>query len=98
MNKLGVDTDRASNDTHDISGECPSLVGADDRCVGHGLAGAEDTNKGIFGGHTLCGKSESEGYSERETFRDSDDDQCDKDDQNLSEGNALLTRSTAKLN
>jgi hypothetical protein len=97
-NKLGVDADRASNDAHDVLGERPSLVGADDGCVGHGLAGAEDTNEEIFGGHTLRSESESEGYCERKTFRDSDDDQCDSDDQNLSEGNALLARSTAKPN
>jgi hypothetical protein len=97
-NKLGVDADRAGNDAHDVLGERPCLVGADDGCVGRGLAGAKDSNEEIFGSHTLRGECESEGYCERETFRDSDDDQRDRDGQNLSEGNALLTRSTAKPN
>jgi len=34
-NEVPMGTDRASNNTHDILGEYPSLVGTDDGGVGH---------------------------------------------------------------
>jgi len=43
-NEFGVDTNRAGNDAHDVLGEGPSFVGADDRSVGHGLARAKNAD------------------------------------------------------
>ena len=95
-NEFCVDTDRAGNDAHGILGEGPRLIGADDGGIGHGLTGTEDTNEEILGSHSLGSESEGEGYGERETFRNSDDDQCDGNDQDLCEGNPLLTGGTTK--
>ena len=75
-----ADADRAGDDVHDVLGEGPRLAGADDRGIGHGLTGTEDSNEEIVGSHSLGSESEGEGYGERETFRNSDDDQCDRDD------------------
>jgi len=77
-NEFGVDTDRAGNDTHDVLSEGPSLVGADDGSVGRGLIRAE--NADYPGGYMFCGEGEGEGYCKRESFRDSNDDQGDRDD------------------
>ena len=96
MNEFYVDTDRASNDTHDILGEGFCLISADDGGIGHGLTGTEDLNEEILSSHSLCSKSEGEGYGERETFRNSDNDQCDGNDQDLHEGNPLLAGSTTR--
>jgi len=94
-NELGVDTDRTGDDAHDVLSERSSLVGADDGGVGHGLAGTEDANEQFFGGHPLRSECEGKGYGERETFRDGDDDQRDRDDQDVCKGNTLLASSTA---
>ena len=75
-----ADADRACDDVHDVLGEGSRLAGADDRGIGHGLTGTEDSNEEIVGSHSLGSESEGEGYGERETFRNSDDDQCDRDD------------------
>ena len=95
-NEFCVDTDRAGNDAHGILGEGPCLISADNGGIGHGLTGTKDANKEILGSHSLGSKSEGEGYSEQETFWNSGDDQCDGNDQDLREGNPLLTGGTTR--
>ena len=73
--------------------ERSSLVGTDDRGIGHGFTGAENTNEEPFGSHSLRSESEGEGYGERETFRNSDNDQRNRDDQDVCKDNAFLAGS-----
>ena len=95
-NEFRVNPDRAGDDAHDVLSERSSLVGANDGSVGHGQAGAKNANEQLLGGHPFCGESEGEGYCERETFGNSDDDQCDGDDQDVCEGDTFLARSTTR--
>ena len=95
-NELAMDTDRTGHDGHDVLSERSSLVGADNRGVCHCLAGAEDTDEELLGGHPLRSESEREGYRKREAFRNSDNNKGDRDDQNLGEGDALLIGSTTR--
>jgi len=94
--KFGVDTDQTGNDTHDVLGECTSLVGADDGSVGHSLAGPMNTDEELFSSHPFGSESEGESYCQRETFRNSDDDQCDGDDQDVGGGDTILAGSTER--
>jgi hypothetical protein len=95
-NEFRVDTDGAGDDAHDVLGERSGLVGADDGGVGHRLTRTENTDEEFFCGHSLRGESEGESHREREAFRNSDDDQCYRDDQYACKGDALLTWSTMK--
>jgi len=91
-----VDTDRTGDDAHDVLGEHAGLVGTDDGGVGHSLAGTEDVNEQSLGGHPLRSECEGKGYGERETFRDGDDDQHDRDNQDVRKGNTILASGTAR--
>ena len=60
------------------------------------LTGTEDTNEEILGSHSFSSESEGEGCGKRETFWNSDDNQCDGNDQDLREGNPLLAGSATR--
>ena len=75
--ELGVNSNRSRDDAHGILGERAGFVGTDDRGVRHRLTGAENTDEKLFGGHSLRSECEREGHGQRETFRNSDDDECD---------------------
>ena len=94
--ELHVNTDRASHDTHEVLSEGPSFVSANNRGIGHRLAGAEDTNQEVFFGHPFGCKSECERYREGKAFRNSDNYEGDGDDQDLSEGDTFLIGCTMK--
>ena len=51
-------------------------------------------NEKFLSGHPFC--SESESHCEGEAFRNSDDDQRDRDNQDVGEGDTLLARSTTR--
>jgi hypothetical protein len=70
--KFGVDANRACDHRHDVVGESTGLVGADDRRVGHHLAGAQDTHQEVFFRHPLGGECQSKSYSQWETFWNGD--------------------------
>jgi len=95
-NEFRVDTDRASDNAHDVLCECPGFVGTNDGGVGHFLARTEGTNEEIFGGHPFRSKSEGKSHSEQETFGNGHDDQRSGNDQDMREGDALLGRSTTR--
>ena len=94
--ELGVNSNQSRDNAHKILCKCVGFVGTDDRGIHHRLTGTENTNEKFFGGHSLRSEGEREGHGQRETFRNSDDDQCHRDDRYLSEGDALLTCSTTK--
>ena len=94
--ELRVNTDRASHGAHEVPSEGPGLVGANNRGVGHRLAGAEDTNQEVFFGHPFRCKIECERYREGKAFRNSDNYESDGDDQDLSEGDTFLIGCTMK--
>lgn len=66
LHELSVDAYESGNDGHDVLGKRISLVGADDGSIGHGFAGAEDTDEKLLVSHTFCGESKSDG--ERKTY------------------------------
>jgi len=53
-------------------------------------------NEEILLSHPFRGESESEGNGKGETFGYSNDNQGDRDDQDLCEGDTILVRSTMK--
>jgi len=67
-NELAVDTNGASDDTHDILGQCTGLVCANDGGIRHGLAGAEDADEEIFLRHAFRSECEREGDREGKTY------------------------------
>jgi hypothetical protein len=91
-----VDTDGAGDDTHDVLGERPRLVGADDGGVGHSLTRTEDTDKEFLCRHSLGSEGEGESHSERRTFGNRNNNQYDGNDQDACKGDAVLAGSTVK--
>ena len=74
--EFGVDTDRASDDAHDVLGEHSGLVGADYGGVCHRLTRTENMNEELLS-HPFRGESERKSHRRREALRNSDDDdQC----------------------
>ena len=76
-NEFGVDTNRTSDDAHEILSKRAGLVGTNDGGVCHSLARAENTNEEVFGGHPLGSESKRQSHRKWEAFRNSDDNQCD---------------------
>jgi hypothetical protein len=97
LDKFAVDANRSSNNGHDILSKGTGLVCADDGGVGCSLARIEDTNENVLLGHALSGKQESKSDGERETIRDSDYDQCNRNDEDLYECQGLDVRGTVHL-
>ena len=65
--KFGMNSNRSSDDTHDILCERAGLVGTDDGVIRHRLTGTESTDKKVLGSHPLRSEGEHEGHCEWET-------------------------------
>lgn len=74
-------------------GEGSGFISTDDGSVGHGLTGSEETDEEVLLGHSLGGEGESERDGQRETLRDGDNNDGDRNDENVDEGLSLLSSS-----
>jgi hypothetical protein len=72
-NESCVNTNQASNDTHDVLSECSGFAGTNDRGVCHRLTRTENTDKEFFSGHSFHGESEHKSHRKQEAFRNGDD-------------------------
>jgi len=61
------------------------LVSANYCRIGHGLARSQNSHQQILLRHPLCRKRKGEGDGQRQTFRDGNNYESDRDNQNLDE-------------
>ena len=69
LDEFGVDTDRARNDGHDVLGEGPGFIRADDGGICHSLARAQNANQEVLISHSLGRKRQRQGNCKWETWR-----------------------------
>lgn len=89
LSEFAVDTDRASDDGHDVGRKRTGLVGANHGRVGHDFARAENTDEQHLLGHALGREREGERDGERKTFGNGDDDDGDSDNEDVDELHGL---------
>jgi len=91
-----MDTDGAGDGAHDVLGERSGPVSADDGGVCHRLTRIENTDGEVILSHPFRGESEHKSHRKRETFRNSDNNQCYQDDEYACKGGAFLISSATK--